>query len=337
MKPRDRDFIETKDGSLFCVVGYLHPPDKVTAYLKYIPSESGKWARGASHYTRTMDYYHVTQVENTYNYLKKHHPDYIFKDPVRNITVSAVPKKMIKKYYCPRERLLTILEDPKDILEKKLCEITDDLIEYLEIKNNIGVTGSLLTGSHNPTFSDLDITVYGKKNMFNVKQAVADLKKEGVIRRSSERELNEWCMQRSEKFSLSINDLKKIAVKRWNFGYYKDTYFSFHLIRSDEEIKEEYGDYVYNQLGEIKGNGVVDDVSESMYNPAIYGVRNSSLEKIDEHISKIVSFESIYGGLFEVGDFVEFQGILERVQGKKVYNRIVLGGAGSKNSYIKLG
>jgi len=41
-KPKDRDFVETLEGLLFCVVGYLHPPDKYTAYLKYSPAAEGR-------------------------------------------------------------------------------------------------------------------------------------------------------------------------------------------------------------------------------------------------------------------------------------------------------
>ena len=69
-KPKDKDFIETIEGLLFCVVGYLHPPDRYTAYLKYVPSEGGKWKRGETRYARVLPYYHVSQVENTYGFLR---------------------------------------------------------------------------------------------------------------------------------------------------------------------------------------------------------------------------------------------------------------------------
>ena len=39
-KFKDRDFLRTTDGLLFCVVGYLHPPDRVTGYVKYVPVAS---------------------------------------------------------------------------------------------------------------------------------------------------------------------------------------------------------------------------------------------------------------------------------------------------------
>ena len=41
--PKDRDFVETADGLIWCSVGYLHPHDRYTAYLKYTPAETRRW------------------------------------------------------------------------------------------------------------------------------------------------------------------------------------------------------------------------------------------------------------------------------------------------------
>jgi predicted nucleotidyltransferase len=335
LKPKDRDFLETNDGLFFCVVGYLHPPDRITAYLKYIPSKTGKWRRENEHYKRMINYYHVNQVEKTYTYLKTNFPKYLFNDKIRNIVISTIPKKDIKTYYDPRERLNKILGNPNDILEERLCEIIERIQNLVEIKNDIGITGSMLTKSHNPEFSDLDITIYGKKNILKIKKAVLELKSKGIMRNLSKKELEAWCTQRSEKFPLTIPELKRIASQRWNFGYYKNTYFSFHPTRSDEEIKEKYGENKYYQIDETKGIGVITDVSESMYNPAIYEINQTKLNNSGKTVSEIVSFESIYADLFNTGEKVEFKGILEKVSGKNDYFRIVLGGAGSKNSFVR--
>ena len=104
LKPKDRDFIETIEGMFFCVVGYLHPRERYTAYLKYIPSPDGKWSRGETRYSRTLNYYDVSQVENTYKFLKEAYSDYLYDCPVRNIEITAVPKDHVKKYYQPQKR-----------------------------------------------------------------------------------------------------------------------------------------------------------------------------------------------------------------------------------------
>ena len=321
---------------MFVVVGYLHPPGRVTAYLKYVPTVEGKWGRGGTRYTRTLRYYHVTQVENTYGYLRENHPDYLYDCPIRNITVSCVPLRDVKRYYDPVERVDSLIRDgPSDPLEEKLLELVEYLQGHVSVEGKIGVTGSILTGSHNPEFSDIDITVYGREKSRRVREAVLGAREEGVIRGRSEEEVERWVAQRAEKFPLSREELRRLAFRRWNYGFYKDTYFSIHPTRTDDEITESYGDYVYHRLGEVKGTAVVVDASESIYLPAIYRVSESKLRNRDSTISEIVSYEGIYGGLFTEGEKVEFTGILERYEGKEMGQRLVLGGAGSTGGCVK--
>jgi predicted nucleotidyltransferase len=336
LKPKDRDMVETRDGLMFVVVGYLHPPGRVTAYLKYVPTAEGKWGRGDTRYTRALRYYHVTQVENTYGYLRESHPDYLYDCPVRNITVSCVPLSDVKRYYHPVERVDSLIrEGPSDPLEEKLLGLVEYLREHADVEGKIGVTGSILTRSHNPEFSDMDLTVYGHDESLRVKKAILEARREGVVRHRNRRERDEWVKQRSEKFPLSREELRRVESTRWNYGFYRDTYFSLHPTRTDEEITESYGDYVYHRLGEVEGTAVVSDTEESIYLPAIYRVTDSKLRNREATISEIVSYEGIYGGLFEAGERVEFRGVLERYEGKEEGHRVVLGGAGSTGGYVK--
>ena len=173
-KPKDRDFVETVEGLIFCIVGYLHPPDRYTAYLKYVPDPEGRWSREGTKFARVLPYYHVSQVEGTYGLLREHYPRYIYKCPVMNITVSSVPRDSVKMYYRPRKRLRSILiGGPKDGLEKKLAGLTAHLCEVSGLsEHDLGVTGSILTRSHSIEFSDIDLTVYGQEASAKLKRAI---------------------------------------------------------------------------------------------------------------------------------------------------------------------
>ncbi|MCW4049638.1 MAG: nucleotidyltransferase domain-containing protein [Candidatus Bathyarchaeota archaeon] len=336
MKPKDRDFIETTDGHLFCVVGYLHPPDGYTAYLKYIPSVDGKWGKEGARYTRTLPFYHVSQVENTYRYLKENYPQYLYDCPVRNITLSWIPKTSVKHYYQPVEKLNQIRSrGANDALEQKLLDLRDVLSGEAGTES-LGVTGSILTGIHNPEFSDIDLTVYGHDASMKVKEALVKLKGEAdVIQPIPPIELERWVNNRAERFPLNVNDLHRIARKRWNYGYIDGTYFSVHPTRTDNEITETYGDNTYQRLGYGMGNAKITDASNSIYLPAKYSLRDVELETGDEEIEEIVSYEGLYGGVFEEGDRIEFKGVIEEVKGKDRYLRLVVGGAGSTDGYIR--
>jgi predicted nucleotidyltransferase len=333
-KPKNRDFIETLDGYLFCVLGYLHPPDGYTAYLKYIPSPNGKWERNGTRYSRSIPFYQVSQVEKTYHYLKEKHPEYLLQCPVRNIEISWIPKSHIKTYYDPREKLSNMKKNgPKDPLEEKLLRLTCFLANAADIEDSLGVTGSILTNTHNPDFSDIDITVYGLDESYKLKKALQQLKKDSKeIHGITSKEKHKWVINRKAKYNLSSDDLMKIAEKRWNYGYFEGVYFSVHPTFLDEEINEKYGDNIYNRIGNVIGTAVVSDSRESIFNPAIYKVSDC---KPFPEVSQIVSFEGLFDSLFEKGDTIEFKGVLEEITGKNPHRRVIIGGATSKKSYIK--
>ena len=105
-------------------------------------------------------------------------------------------------------------------------------------------------------------------------------------------------------------------------------------MRTDDEILEEYGDRRYVQLGDVEGRAVVEDSAESIYLPATYEVEDVEAEE-GADVSRLVSYEGLYCDMFDPGDIVEFSGVLERVvDGGEAY-RVVVGGAGSKPSYIR--
>ncbi len=331
MKPKDRDFIQTGDDHLFCVVGYLHPPDGYTAYLKYMPSPDGKWGKDGRRYSRTLPFYHVSQVENTYRYLKEEYPQYLFDCPVRNITISWVPKSHVKQYYYPREKLQEIKSrGANDSLERKLLDLSTVLEEKTGIKNIFGVTGSILTGTHNTSFSDIDLTVHGYDASRKLIEALRKLKEEvDIVKPVTPEEKEGWVKNRAERFPLSFDDLRNIAEKRWNYGYFEGTYFSVHPTRTDEEINEDYGDNTYHRKKTVEGTATVNDNRDSIYLPAVYGVESSN------EVSEVVSFEGLYGSLFEVGDRIRFKGVLEEIRGKDPRHRVLVGGVSSPDGYIK--
>jgi predicted nucleotidyltransferase len=336
-KPKDKDFVKTEENFLFCLIGYLHPRDRYTAYLKYVPHPEGKWGRKDLRFSRVVPYYHVSQIEKTYEYLGMNHPGYIFDCPIRNITVSSVPLRKVKKIFRPRTRLKKIItEGYEDPLEKKLTELVEKILDYSGLKiRDVGITGSILTGIHDPRFSDIDLTVYGLEATLNLKRAIPRMKEDKVINSFDGKGEDDWMNHKSKIFRLQPDVLRYISGRRWNYGVYEGTYFSVHPVRTDSEITEEYGDFTFKQKGTVSGEGEVLDSSDSIYIPAIYHVDSVSIEEGDNGVSEVVSYEALFCDMFEPGDRFEFKGILEEMGGKYPKNRVVIGGSGSKHSYLR--
>jgi hypothetical protein len=197
------------------------------------------------------------------------------------------------------------------------------------------VTGSILTGSHSPNFSDIDLTVYGQKASAALREALRETRRnDGVIQPFNTAKREVWSLTRQGRFPLGFGELMEFAERRWNYGEYMDTYFSIHPVRTDTEIAEEYGENIYTSIGSVRGSATVANTSEAIYLPAIYRLEDVKTDS-GQVVTEVASYEGLYADMFYVWERIEFSGILERVKGKRSTHRVVVGGAGSEPSYIK--
>jgi predicted nucleotidyltransferase len=247
-----------------------------------------------------------------------------------------VPFTKVKKYYKPIDRLQEILKTPNDGLEKKVVDLTRYLTDITDVESeDIGITGSVLLNIHNPDLSDIDLVIYGKKASKKIKEAIKEAKNDGTpISALSEKRKDAWLEDRSKRFLLNKEDLIDIENKRWNYGFFKGTYFSIHPTRVDNEISEKYGDNVYHQIGLVEGRAKIADARESIYLPAVYRVKDSCLNSNVE-VAKIISFESMFCDVFDKGEKIEFRGILEKVTGIDEGYQVIVGAAGFGGGFIK--
>ncbi len=324
--PKDRDFIETVEGMLFCVVDYLHPDGKITAYLKYSPAPAGRWQREGTAYHRELAFYHAHQVGQTLDYLGVAYPEYIDYCPVRDMRFSLIPRERVAVYYEPQARLAEILAHPKDPLEQELAELTEALLAATGIPlANLGVTGSILLGIHDASFSDIDLTVYGRAAVERLRAALAGPGIPGV-EPVAPASVQSWRGEISDHHGLSAAQVDWLLTRRWNFASYRGPrYLSMHPVRTDEEISERYGDHIYRDVGVCSLRAVLTDAQEAIYLPALYrveGVRITEGPQVD--VSQICAYEGLFAQVADAGQEVEARGKLERIDGGPMH-RLVIG------------
>ena len=324
--PKDRDFLRTQEGMFFCVTGYLHPPDRYTAYLKYSPASDGKWEDDVTAYRRELPYYHVRNVAKTIRYLEDCFPEYVHYCPVRDLQFSMVPEGRVAKYYLPEMRMQEILDAPQDPLEKQVRGLARDMMGAAAIdQSELGITGSVLIGLHDPRFSDIDLTVYG---LGNARRLRAALRERGIpsARPLDDDRIAAWSKGIAERFPLTVEQAEHVAKRRWNYGTYDGRYFSVHPIRLDEEIDEQYGGHIYRGEGSALIRATVVDASEALFMPAVYRVRDVRLlagESAAAAVQEVVSYEGLYRDLADVSTVIEAKGKLETVDGQP--RRLVIG------------
>jgi len=343
---RDRDFLRTKEGFFFCVVGPYHPPNRVISYLKYAPSRLGKWGKGKWRFKRVLKDYTIPSLLETFRLLEKDYPQYLFYSPFYNVLMTAVPMESIAKHYKPEEKLAQIMKAQRlDMLQKKLRQFVQFLAEKSGVPlESFGVTGSLLLSIHRLDISDLDVTVYGHKNSLAVKRALIDAYyvKGSGIKRFEGAALAVWCKSKTQAHHLTFDEAAQIYQRKWNIGMVEDTRFSVHPVQLEEEVMEAYADKVFDSLGSAVVGAVIHENSDSLFLPAVYQVREAKVIKGLQvtDIEEIVSYEGLYGDIAQIGETVLVKGKLEQVtdrRSKKKYHRVVVGSPEGKGSeYIKV-
>ena len=337
LRPKDHDFIKTIEGFYFCVIGYEHPDERIISYLKYVPWETGKWKDSETYLKRVLKHYSASEVLRSFEHFKGNYQHYIFKDMINNIVFTAVPINYISNYYRPQEAVYELMHmDAFDPLQEKAF----DFIVYLSKKANIpiedfGLTGSILLDIHNPTFSDIDLTVHGHESAIKVENLVKkEFKNENsLITRISFQEKQDWIQRKCTQYKLKKEQVELVYKRKWNFGYFNNVKFSIHPIKKDLEVTEEYGTQTFENLGFIEVKARIKDHRESIYLPSKYKIEDIEIiegEKI-ENLFEVISFEGIYSFMAKKNELVEIRGKLEKViSDDETYHRIVIGSFNAK-------
>lgn len=341
---RDRDYLETREGFYFTVVGNVHPDDRVVAYLKYVPSKTGIWGFGSRRYDRALKHYTIKDLVQTFELLESRRPEYMFHSAILGLTFSAVPYAAVRRHLMPERRLAQILQDHRqDPLEKRIAKLVKELSTIANIPiESFGVTGSVLMDTHKE-FSDIDLVVYGKDQTRRLKGALSRLMGEnkGKIRRISGQALEDFIQEKVSFNNLTRQEALALYNRKWNMGQAFGTCFSVHPVKLEGEVSERYGDRKYVPIGLIQVEATVRDSSDSMFMPAVYSVDDVKWlhgEK-PQDVWEIVSYEALYADIAHEGERVRANGKLEEVIAPETecsYQRILIGSQEAKNTdYLK--
>jgi len=341
---RDRDYLRTVEDYYFCVVGSVHPEDRVIAYLKYVPDSSGKWGSGGRRFRRALRYYTMRHLLRTLNFLENC-PEYLFDSDVLGVSMSAVPLQRVSSHLMPEEKVSQLLRLEKpDPLQLKVVELVNSLSDWSGVPvKNFGVTGSVLLDIHQD-FSDIDILVYGRKNSESVKEVLKQVYSEGgsSVQRFDDERTREWCLSKVRMYPLTYEEALRIFKRRWSRGLFRETMFSVHAVKLEEEVAEKFGDRTFKPEGTVKIEATVSDASEAEFLPAIYGVEDVEIlegQKVID-IVEVASYEGLYGGLAEEGERIVAYGKLEEVTDGRVgqrYHRVLVGSKEVEGKdYVKL-
>jgi predicted nucleotidyltransferase len=327
--------IKNTDGCIFDVKGLVHPPNRVVAFIRYVPDPNGSRERDGKRYSKFYS------LSKRYDLLKREYPQYLVNDPVFNTILCEVPVEDVKTHYQPAQGLRDLRNrDNLDEAEKAALRFMEILKENAGVAwSKLGVSGSILVKLHEPS-SDIDLIVYGSETGYRVAETMKKLleDKNSPFKAYDLDGLRELFDFRSKDTNVSFEDFVRTDSRKVSHGKFMGKHFFIRFVKDLNEISEQYGSIIYKPEGNARIKATVVDDSEALFTPCTYKLANVEIlegPKV-EHLEEIVSFRGRFCEHARSDEAVIAEGKLERVQqeGKDDHFRLLLGGKPSDHMIL---
>ncbi|MBZ3936051.1 DNA polymerase subunit beta [Methanimicrococcus blatticola] len=307
-----RDFFVTKNGLIFSVPDYFHPPEGIRSVLRYIPDVNGPRVSQIN-----GKRYRKAEFNESFDYLKEKHPDWVF-------DVAIVPRSEIIEILKPNAVVKDILSGKRK--NSAAFELIHRFMEAGISADAMGITGSILAGLENDE-SDIDFLVYGT-DWIIAKDVLTELKKEDADKTDFRYQISDldnemWhTVYKKRKSPLSFNDFFNHEIRKGNRGMFvgagadgKNVYFDLLFARSKDQLQSTTPIQRGTDTEKIIIEAVVTNADFAFDSPAIYLINH---DEIDE----IYSYTHTYAGQALAGEKIRARGIVEVIGNKK---RLVIG------------
>jgi len=337
LRLRDRDAIITREGIIFRVYGYFHPPGGFICDAEYAPATIFKSADPKALRAKEKQVYYKFYSDEGIRFIHTKYPQYrILYEPLQEPLV-GVSQHQIWKTRKPNETFQQLTQKPaKDSLHEALQTLSNLIIEKSGLSlRSFGVFGSLLHGFYHPKFSDLDLIVYGRKELRKFCEALEAMYKE-----------------KGSTLKNEFESIESIKGKQWSFINYspkeflwhqkrKTVYALFKDKRSGRTIKTEFEPVkkwseVQKEYGPktrilrkcwIKAVVRITDDQDAAFMPSIYQIEPIEIlqgEKVED-IQRIISYMEEFRMQVQKDEKALVEGNLEQVNTlTKSYHQITL-------------
>ncbi|MFW9843583.1 MAG: hypothetical protein ACFFEV_03315 [Candidatus Thorarchaeota archaeon] len=335
---RDRDIFRDYQNRIFVTLGYIQPKDRVLSFLKYTPDDSGKWVSEGVRYKR----YFWGSVDSTTEGMILLSDDYIVIDSHFQTDLVEPPRDKIKDYFSPERRLQEILSEPQDTLEKLVRTATHLIHDELGLSvEKLGISGSILWKGHNPTFSDINMNIYGFKESWHLYENYTALEQKEAGSRI--RDISGWDRAiervRARVPILKVSEFQRIFQRRKALCF-DERCIGITPILNPDEVPITHGSETYTTLihDPVRVSTTIGNTDYGIFHPAIY--ETAPTEVHDVKVTRIMIYDGAFGGLFQEGDRVEVSGTLQKAirneNNEVIYQLMVGTKFGSGREYVRL-
>jgi predicted nucleotidyltransferase len=211
-----------------------------------------------------------------------------------------------------------------------LLEATQHVIKVILKSSTLhledfGVFGSLLHGFYHPRFSDIDLIIYGRKNLTKLRKTVAELSETDSSRLKNEFETDQGIAGKNWRF-------KNLSPKEYTWHQRRKLIYTvfdapksrrtikteFEPVKDWKEIQNEYNPTTkIAQKGWIKLTAKITEDSDGPFIPSVYGIE--PLEVVEGsrnavEAKRVISYIEEFRAQVCTDETVEVIGNLEEVK-----------------------
>ncbi len=323
---RDRDAAITREGLIFRVFGYSHPPqayicDAEYASAKVFTSNDPRAPRTGGNQT-----FYKFYNDEGWKLVSKQFPQYTVFHEMLGQRVVGIKQGDIAEVRKPEERLRVLVEaEAKDELQDATQCVLNIVLQRSGLSTaNFGVFGSMLHGFHHPKLSDIDLIVYGIKENAKIRET-----------------LQELCADKNSGFKNEFETDAAMEGKQWRFKNYavkefvwhqkrKQIYGLFNDAKSGRTIKSEFEPVkAWSEIaseydskarilrkGWVKITARVTADSEAPFIPSVYGITPLTVvsgTKDALEATRVISYMEEFRAQAQKDETVCVEGTLEEV------------------------
>jgi predicted nucleotidyltransferase len=337
LRLRDRDAIIAENNLIFRVYGYFHPPSAYICDVEYAPATVYKSTIPRAFRAKGKQVYYKFYADGGLRFVQQNYSRYtVFYEPLQQRLV-GVRQALVNRTRKPNESFQRLIKkQPKDALLHALRRVFSLITARSELsEKDFGVFGSLLHGFYHPNFSDLDLIVYGREKLRELRET-----------------LEEFYREKTSPLQNEFETREAIKTKHWRFLNYSQDEYLWHQRRktiyalfedekSDRIIKVEfepvknwkeiYNEYSSNtrviKRGWVKVVARITNDCDGPFIPSIYQIQPIKvLEGAQvKNLERILSYVEEFRMQAKKDEEVYVEGNLEQVVGPtKTFEQITL-------------
>jgi predicted nucleotidyltransferase len=249
MRLRDRDAIVTREGLIFRVFGYSHPQNAYICDAEYASAKIFKSTDPRALRNGGNQIFYKFYDDQGWKLIFNKYPQYTIFHEMLQQKVVGVDQSEIVEARKPEERLQVIIKSsPADALEVATHRALKIIVKCSSLSTkSFGIFGSMFHGFHHPNFSDIDLLVYGRKEITKAREALNGLYGERASGFRNEFETFEAVKGKSWRFrNFSITEFLWHQKRKLIYGLYDDSVtgrtikVEFEPVKKWSEIASEY-------------------------------------------------------------------------------------------------